>query len=211
MGRILLCSTDVAPRTALAAALKEAGVAQEIAEASSFDDAGAEDFSAVVLDEPSPDQFERAARTAGEAPVFVLTGGAREYGGAAVFVKPFRFSAFLGTLIGALARFEQSESAAVPLGDWKFNPRQKTLTKNGETTIDLTDKETALLDLLRRAGAPVAKETLLRDVWGYGDGITTHTLETHIYRLRQKLENTGLSFFADGEEGYRLITGENPS
>jgi DNA-binding response OmpR family regulator len=56
--------------------------------------------------------------------------------------------------------------------------------------VRLTEKETSILRYLYRAGQrPVPRETLLQEVWGYNSGVTTHTLETHIYRLRQKIEN----------------------
>ena len=55
--------------------------------------------------------------------------------------------------------------------------------------IRLTEKETSILKYLYRAGdRPVGRDTLLGEVWGYNAGVTTHTLETHIYRLRQKIE-----------------------
>lgn len=212
MSRILICSTDVFPREALAAVLKELRVANEIVEADSPDAVSESDspFSAVILDEPTPEQKERAIEKTGRTDVFVLTGAPRGGDDANVFVKPFRLSAFVGALIGAVSRFEQSDNAAVTIGRLKFNPNLKTITFDRQT-VSLTDKEAALLDILRRTDAAVPKETLLRDVWGYNDAVTTHTLETHIYRLRQKLENTGLSFAADGEEGYRLIIGEQPA
>jgi DNA-binding response OmpR family regulator len=55
--------------------------------------------------------------------------------------------------------------------------------------IRLTEKETAILKYLYRAGDRiVTRDVLLSEVWGYNSGVTTHTLETHIYRLRQKIE-----------------------
>ena len=205
MSRILICSTDVFPRKALVRALTEAGIAQDIVETDSIDEVSdASDVSALILDEPSSEQCRRASEIAPRVPVFILSDLPRTDEEAVVFVKPFGPSAFIGALIGAVSRFEQSDDAAVFIGRAKFNPHKKTLTFEQET-VTLTDKESALLDLLRRADAPVPKETLLRDVWGYNDAVATHTLETHIYRLRQKLENTGLSFVADAEEGYRLI------
>jgi len=55
--------------------------------------------------------------------------------------------------------------------------------------IRLTEKEVALLVILHKAqGEPISREDMLNDVWQYADGVETHTLETHIYRLRQKIE-----------------------
>ena len=72
----------------------------------------------------------------------------------------------------------------------------------------LTEKETAILKFLLRAGdEPVSRDVLLNDVWGYHADVTTHTLETHIYRLRQKIEadpaNAQLLVTEGG--GYRLM------
>ena len=73
--------------------------------------------------------------------------------------------------------------------------------------IRLTEKETNILKYLYRAGEkPVSREELLAEVWGYNAGVTTHTLETHVYRLRQKIEtdpaNAKLLLTEAG--GYRL-------
>ena len=110
----------------------------------------------------------------------------------------------LTAIIAAAARFEQSDDSAVTIGLWKFSSAGRVLTFDNQE-IRLTEKEAALLDYLRRKDAPVDRDTLLRDIWGYGEGISTHTLETHIYRLRQKLDNTGLTFTAGGTDGYKLV------
>jgi DNA-binding response OmpR family regulator len=73
--------------------------------------------------------------------------------------------------------------------------------------IRLTEKEAAILKFLYRAGTrAVARQVLLNEVWGYNAAVTTHTLETHIYRLRQKIEpdpaNARLLVTEGG--GYRL-------
>ena len=90
------------------------------------------------------------------------------------------------------------------LGQWKFNFAGKILSFQ-DKEIRLTEKEAAILNFLFHQKASVDKETLLREIWGYGEGISTHTLETHIYRLRQKLEQTGITFSTVNTEGYRLI------
>ena len=90
----------------------------------------------------------------------------------------------------------------VALGDHLFSPQEKTLTLPDGTAISLTDRETDMLVYLaRRPARAVARDELLRNVWKYQDGVDTHTLETHIYRLRQK---TGENFLVTTEEGYRL-------
>jgi DNA-binding response OmpR family regulator len=79
-------------------------------------------------------------------------------------------------------------------------------TKNGR--IRLTEKEAAILKFLYRAGArAVARQVLLNEVWGYNAGVSTHTLETHIYRLRQKIEPdpTNVRLLITEGGGYRLV------
>jgi DNA-binding response OmpR family regulator len=78
--------------------------------------------------------------------------------------------------------------------------------------IRLTEKETAILMKLSRAkGEPVSRKTLLEEVWGYKAGINSHTLETHIYRLRKKIEGSDSSgpFLKTLRNGYILIFNAN--
>ncbi len=103
--------------------------------------------------------------------------------------KPFRFVELRARLHAMMRAFEHSEEAGLAIGPYRLKPAQKTLSRNGDFPIHLTDKELRILKALHRAdGQPVARETLLHEVWGYRAGVTTHTLETHIYRLRQKIE-----------------------
>lgn len=97
------------------------------------------------------------------------------------------------------------------LGDYVFYPQEKLLRPAAESDaagdIDLTDKEVELLVYLaKRHAAPVSRDDLLRDVWRYQDGLDTHTLETHIYRLRQKIEKSADNpqLLVTGEQGYFL-------
>jgi DNA-binding response OmpR family regulator len=80
--------------------------------------------------------------------------------------------------------------------------------KDGDHKIRLTEKETAILKFLCRAGnKPTDRDVLLNEVWGYNTGVTTHTLETHIYRLRQKIEEnpSEAQILVTEQSGYRLI------
>lgn len=113
-----------------------------------------------------------------------LDSGANDY-----ITKPFKFPVLLARLRAQLRTHEQSEDAVFQLGPYTFKPAMKMLIDERERKIRLTEKETNILKYLYRAGAkPVSREELLTEVWGYNAGVTTHTLETHIYRLRQKIE-----------------------
>lgn len=116
--------------------------------------------------------------------VMGLDAGANDY-----VTKPFRFAVLLARIRAHLRSHEQSEDAVFAIGPYEFRPAAKVLLDPRGRKIRLTEKETNILKYLYRAGAKaVSREELLTEVWGYNAGVTTHTLETHIYRLRQKIE-----------------------
>ena len=103
--------------------------------------------------------------------------------------KPFKLAVLLARIRAQLRSHEHSEGAVYHLGSFEFRPSAKQLIDAQQKKIRLTEKETNILKYLYRAGEkPVSREELLAEVWGYNAGVTTHTLETHIYRLRQKIE-----------------------
>jgi DNA-binding response OmpR family regulator len=131
------------------------------------------------------------------APVIMLTAAAEESdtiegleSGADDYVtKPFKFNILLARIRAQLRNHEQSESAVFRIGPYDFHPGARLLQDGQGQKLRLTDKEAAILKYLYRAGdRPVAREELLAEVWGYNSSVTTHTLETHVYRLRQKIE-----------------------
>lgn len=131
-----------------------------------------------------------------------LEAGANDY-----VTKPFKFAVLMARVRVQLRNAEQSEAAVFRLGPYEFRPSGKMLVDDGGKKIRLTEKETNILKYLYRAGEkPVPREELLAEVWGYNAGVTTHTLETHVYRLRQKIEpdpgNARLLVTEAG--GYRL-------
>ncbi|ESR26100.1 response regulator transcription factor [Lutibaculum baratangense] len=116
--------------------------------------------------------------------VLGLEAGANDY-----VAKPFRFAVLLARIRAQLRQHEQSEDAVFTIGSYTFKPAQKLLLAPTGSKIRLTEKETSILKFLYRAGEKVVtRDVLLHEVWGYNAGVTTHTLETHIYRLRQKIE-----------------------
>ena len=123
-------------------------------------------------------------------------------------IKPFRFAVLVARLRAHLRSFEQSEDAIFKIGPYEFRPASKSLSSDEiDTNIRLTEKEANILKYLYRAGGKsVARDELLHEVWGYNSNVTTHTLETHIYRLRQKIEpEKGITQILMTEPGgYRL-------
>ncbi|MBC7907820.1 MAG: response regulator transcription factor [Rhodospirillaceae bacterium] len=140
----------------------------------------------------------------------VLTG--LETGGipTVALTKPVRLGALLARVEDMLAR-GLTAAPSTPIGPWHFMAASRLLQGEGDRKVRLTDKETAILEHLIKDGGVVTRETLLAQVWGYSAAITTHTLETHIYRLRRKIEpdpaNATLLITEPG--GYRLAGRES--
>ena len=177
-------------------------------------------YDMVVLDVGLPDidgrELCRLIRKQGvKCPILMLTGhdtdsdtilglnaGANDY-----ITKPFKFPVLLARIRAQLRQHEQSEDAIFTLGPYTFKPAVKMLLTGDDKKIRLTEKETNILKFLYRAAEGVVpRDTLLHEVWGYNAGVTTHTLETHIYRLRQKIEPdpSHASLLVTESGGYRL-------
>jgi DNA-binding response OmpR family regulator len=175
----------------------------------------------VLMDVGLPDMDGREAvrvlrKNGFKAPVIMLTGhdtdsdtvlgleaGANDY-----VVKPFRFAVLLARIRAQLRSHEASEDAVFTIGHYSFRPGAKLLINERGAKTRLTEKETAILRYLYRAGQkPAAREVLLQEVWGYNSGVTTHTLETHIYRLRQKIEKdpSNAVLLVTEAGGYKLV------
>jgi DNA-binding response OmpR family regulator len=175
----------------------------------------------MLLDVGLPDMDGREAvkilrREGFKSPIVMLTGqdsdsdeilglesGANDY-----VTKPFRFSVLLGRIRAALRQHDQSEDVVFTIGPYSFHPAQKVLENGDGTKIRLTDKETSILKYLYRQGPKtIGRDVLLKEVWGYNNRVTTHTLETHIYRLRQKIERdpSNARLLVTEEGGYRLV------
>lgn len=175
----------------------------------------------IVLDVGLPDMDGREAvkilrREGFKAPILLLTGhdsdsdeilglesGANDY-----VTKPFRFSVLLARIRAALRQHDQSEDVVFTIGQYSFQPAAKLLETDEGSKVRLTDKETSILKYLYRQGPKtISRDILLKEVWGYNNRVTTHTLETHIYRLRQKIERdpSHARLLVTEEGGYRLV------
>jgi len=103
--------------------------------------------------------------------------------------KPFRINHLNKKISTILAKISNSHEVTYKIGPFIFLPLKKILVLGEKIKVELTEKEVAILKcLISSSGEAVDKDTLLKQVWNYSPNVTTHTLETHIYRLRQKLE-----------------------
>jgi len=134
--------------------------------------------------------------------VLGLESGANDY-----VTKPFRFAVLMARAHAHLRSHGQSEDAVYRIGPYTFRPSAKVLLDPQAKKVRLTEKETNILKYLYRSGETVPRETLLHEVWGYNPSVTTHTLETHIYRLRQKIETNPAQarILITETGGYRLV------
>ena len=160
-------------------------------------------YDAILMDVGLPDADGRdfcaqLRRDGNTTPIIMLTGADAEAdvvrgldAGANDYVaKPFRLPELLARVRAQLRTFDNSEAAVFNLGPFQFRPSARLLLDPARNRkVRLTDKECRILKYMLRAnGAPVDRATLLADIWGFNSGVDTHTLETHIYRLRQKIE-----------------------
>jgi DNA-binding response OmpR family regulator len=180
-----------------------------------------EQIDLVIMDVGLPDIDGREAarilrRNGFKAPIIMLTGhdtdsdiilglesGANDY-----VTKPFRFAVLLARVRTLLRQYETSEDAVFTIGPYTFRPSSKLLLNLNGSKVRLTEKETSILRRLYRAGQrSVPRQTLLQEVWGYNSEVTTHTLETHIYRLRQKIEKNAIvpAILITEVGGYKLM------
>lgn len=220
---VLILDDDLDFLGALADELSEAGFnttqAATVAEAEALVLRGPTRFEALLLDVDLPDGDGRdlcaQLRKAGlRVPVIMLTGsdgeddivrglesGAHDY-----VAKPFRPGVLIARLRTQLRLHENSMDAVFNLGPWQFHPAQKLLRNERGVKVWLTAKEVDILRHLQRNGGTVSKQALLSEVWGYNPSVSSHTLETHIYRLRQKIEADPYAarLLLTAEGGYRL-------
>ena len=182
----------------------------------------ADHYDVIILDVGLPDMDGREVcrlmrRNGVKSPIIMLTGadtdadtilgldaGANDY-----ITKPFRLGVLLARLRAHIRQHERSDDAVFTIGPYTFQPSAKLLIDNeDQRKVRLTDKEAAILKYLYRASERViSRDVLLNEVWGYNAGVTTHTLETHVYRLRQKIERdpSNARILVTEPGGYRLV------
>ncbi len=222
--RLLVCDDDQALREALTEQIDiydEFSTVGEGTVADALARVAGERIDLVVMDVNLPDMDGREGvrllrREGFRGPVIMLTAqdteadtvegldaGANDY-----VTKPFKFAVLLARIRAQLRQHEASEDAIFQIGPYTFRPGAKLLVGERGSKVKLTEKETAILRFLYRAGREVVpRDVLLAEVWGYNAHVTTHTLETHIYRLRRKIEPMGATsaILVTEAGGYKLL------
>jgi DNA-binding response OmpR family regulator len=225
---ILIVDDDDGLRQVLLEQVAASGAYQTVGaatleEASRRLDAPEARFDSIILDINLPDgdgrDFCAMIRKQGHLmPVIILTGATEEHdvirglsAGANDYIgKPFRSNELLARLQAQLRSFDTSENAVFTIGPYTFRPAAKTpIRADKKRRLRLTGKEVGIQKFLyRHSGHIVSREALLDEVWGYNAGVTTHTLETHVWRLRQKIEvDTDVHrLLVTSSGGYRLAS-----
>ena len=186
--RILLAESDDVLRAGLAEQLQREGYDVVVAkDGETAGIAAREPFGLAIIGLDDGDRIAAALRERGlGCPVLLLTDGEGATTQEAL-VRPFRFSSLLARLHALGTHHAAANDVAVRIGPYTFHPSAKLLQAGGRK-VRLIEKETNILKFLHASPGTVPRDILLHEVWGYGPAVATHTLETHIYRLRKKIE-----------------------
>ncbi|HET7084183.1 MAG TPA: response regulator transcription factor [Rhizomicrobium sp.] len=187
--RILLAESDDVLRASLAEQLEREGY--EVAAAASAEEAGAaarEQPGFAIVGLSGGERVAEMLRGQGlSCPIVLIVDGDASPTEESL-TRPFRFSALLAKLhVLNNHHAPADDAAAVRIGPYTFHPSAKLLQADGRK-VRLTEKETNILKFLHASAGTVPRDILLHEVWGYSPAVATHTLETHIYRLRKKIE-----------------------
>ena len=228
--RILIIDHDDYLRKVLVSQLRHEGVVdlEDVAKAGeAYDKVDRFKPDLILLDIQLPDGngFDICAELRGrgfEKPIIMLTAqqeetniikdldtGANDY-----IVKPMRFGELLARIRAQLRQYKSADEVRLMAKNIEFQPANKILIAlDNRRVVMLTEKETMILKKLFRIWPEAtSKETLLSEVWGYQNMVATHTLETHIYRLRQKIARlTDDSIVETTQDGYRLVKPDTQS
>jgi len=202
--RILLAESDDVLRASLAEQLEHEGY--DVIAAGNGEDARSAlreplAFAIIGLGEPAAAQLREQGLN---CPILLICDGDAQSTQPSIS-KPFRFAALLARLHALNTHQGAGGGQVVKIGPYTFHPSAKLLQSDSRK-VRLTEKETNILKFLHASAGTVPRDILLHEVWGYGPAVATHTLETHIYRLRKKIEQdpARAQILLTEEGGYRL-------
>ena len=118
---------------------------------------------------------------------------------------PIEFERLLDILNISFLRKKIEFQKDIKIGRYIFNYNSRRLTKSNKS-ISLTEKETTIINFLRQSKKPVSVKNLQKKVWGYNINLETHTVETHVYRLRKKIDENlyDENFIKSSKLGYYI-------
>ncbi|MDD4616955.1 MAG: winged helix-turn-helix domain-containing protein [Alphaproteobacteria bacterium] len=209
MPDIVLLIPDTSLREAVAEQIKAAKLpAPQIIDALQAASWLEKDLPVIILDDQGKktEAFIKSFSEKEEKPVLLLLSDSDDVDGVTeTFPKPFR----LGHLINRLKYYLETtpllRGRVVSFGPYRLEAQNRhVFRQQNPVPLRLTEKETALLVFLAQSDQPATRQEILACVWGYDERIDTHTLETHVYQLRRKLDKEGENWIV-GEQGtYRL-------
>jgi hypothetical protein len=195
---LALVLSEPVVRDAVLEGLKTADVGNAKLYTGIADAVGDADIAAILVDHPPSEVPDIRNRTK----IFVLGDADKawhDHAAIEILPKPARLGHLLARIMYHLKSHVRAHGGTVTIGRWSFNPQNRSLTDlDTGQAVRLTEKETSVLDCLAQSEMPVRRDELLATIWGHDDRIETHTLETHIYQLRRKLEEDGARLVNEG-------------
>ena len=118
---------------------------------------------------------------------------------------PFNLIQFNQDIINVCKKFEFHNNSLISVKDYILDKNERTLKKNN-IHLKITEKEIDFIENLHVSSKPLSREFILKNIWNYSTDTDTHTVETHIYRLRQKIKNQfkDNTFIKNSKKGYSL-------
>ena len=118
---------------------------------------------------------------------------------------PFNIIQFNQDIIDICKKYEFNKNSLIKIGKYILDKNVRVLKKNDQI-LKVTEKEIFFIEMLYLSKKPLSRDYILKNIWKYSSETDTHTVETHIYRLRQKIKNlfNDTAFIKNSKEGYSL-------
>ena len=119
---------------------------------------------------------------------------------------PVNLNAFIENVSIAFLKQEYSSNSRISVGNYELDLNSRVLSFN-KKNLDLTEMEANLILFLKKSNEPETVKNLQKKVWGHMPDLETHTVETHVYRLRKKIKDKfqDNNFIKSFRNGYQII------
>lgn len=168
------------------------------------------DIADIIVIDQDRDMLDKVHKKNLKTPIIFLSNTDSSFNDSRIYQidKPFSLNVFLDKIRALINIFENSADGTLEFNNYILRPSHKEILnlRNSEVT-KLTEKEVAIIKYLyKNKGKNISKMDLMQEVWGYAADVATHTVETHIYRLRQKVEHDdgNAQLILTSEGGYQL-------